>query len=479
MSKRKKNKNLPNRSDRNNPRASSEKAPVSITLRAPELRGIRLRGFKSHRDKLELEIRPLTILAGENSGGKSSVVQPLLLMKQTLEAQHDPDVLQLNGACIKVDEAKDLFWLGRQDGLENKVWTSGIFDGLTWTEMDYAHGEQHGLKLIETRLTNEGKTLSLRDDTSPNVIIEGLRSLHPLQPGRSIYDAFLLNHFVPRPVVGRCSHRLVWYMGKEGEKALRTDLPQGFLPELSSFSPIISAMIHLPGLRGNPERSYLITRVSDRFPGPFQHYTASVLDAWREANDPRFNDVGKDLQHLQSTWRVHTQRKGDTHVELHVARLPRPSGDEAADSKDVVNIADVGFGASQVLPVVVALRAAARGQLVHIEQPELHLHPNAQVKMADLLINAARRGVRLIVETHSSVLLTAIQVAVAEDTSNATRDLVAMHWFWRDPDGISRIKSAELQSDGTYGSWPVNFADVEMDIQRRFIKASFDKQQVS
>ena len=72
----------------------------------------------------------------------------------------------------------------------------------------------------------------------------------------------------------------------------------------------------------------------------------------------------------------------------------------------MVSIADVGFGVSQVLPVLVALTSREiRDSLVYLEQPELHLHPNAQVALAQMLADAAKRGVRVVAETHSSLLL--------------------------------------------------------------------------
>jgi predicted ATPase len=229
----------------------------------------------------------------------------------------------------------------------------------------------------------------------------------------------------------------------------------------------LEGLIHLPGLRGNPERAYRVTGVSDRFPGPFQEYTASILEVWQEQQDERLAGVREDLKSLRLTHHVETRRLDDTRVEV---RLGRCMG-ESSGERDLVNIADVGFGASQALPVVVALRAARKNQMVHIEQPELHLHPNAQVAMADLLVAAIDRGARLIVETHSSVLLRALQLKIAE-RGKPLADQVAFHWFHRDPTGASVVKTAEIQPDGSVGDWPVDFADVEMDVQRRFIQAS-------
>src|SRR5262249_40444485 len=69
---------------------------------------IQVAGFKSIRDEQRIEIRPLTILAGANSSGKSSMMQPLLLLKQTLEVPYDPGPLQLNGPNVKFTSADQL-----------------------------------------------------------------------------------------------------------------------------------------------------------------------------------------------------------------------------------------------------------------------------------------------------------------------------------------------------------------------------------
>lgn len=229
-------------------------------------------------------------------------------------------------------------------------------------------------------------------------------------------------------------------------------------------------VVHLPGLRGNPERAYKVSGApaENLFPGSFVHYVATLLVAWHEAQDPRLDEVSRALADLHLTSHITPSRRSHVEVELKVGRTPSGSRGSKAEP---VNIADVGFGVSQVLPVVVALVAAQPGQLVHIEQPELHLHPRAQVALASELIRAAQRGVRLVVETHSSVLLSALQVAVADGA--AAPDLVGLHWFTRDAEGATQITSAELDRAGTYGDWPVDFADIELDVARRLIEAAF------
>ena len=144
-----------------------------------------------------------------------------------------------------------------------------------------------------------------------------------------------------------------------------------------------------------------------------------------------------------------------------------PQGPKSKVS-DMVSIADVGFGVSQTLPVVVALREAKPGQLVYLEQPEIHLHPRAQTAMAKVLADAARRGVHVVAETHSALLILGIQTLVAE--GKLSPELVKLHWFER-RDGATKIKSADLDEAGSFGDWPEDFADLALEAQSKYLDA--------
>jgi hypothetical protein len=229
----------------------------------------------------------------------------------------------------------------------------------------------------------------------------------------------------------------------------------------------IMAIIHIPGLRGLPGRAYPATGTGPRFPGPFDPYTASVVHDWQEKGDDRASVVGTHLESLGLTWTVKTRRILSTQIEVLVGRLPH-RGRNGAD--DLVNIADVGFGVSQVLPVLVALLAAEPGRLVYLEQPELHLHPRAQVALAGILADAAKRGVRVVAETHSALLLLAVQTLVAEG-SLPPGDVI-LHWFERGKDGVTKVKPADLDEAGRFGDWPEDFGSVTLRAQGQYLDAA-------
>ena len=224
--------------------------------------------------------------------------------------------------------------------------------------------------------------------------------------------------------------------------------------------------IHLPGLRGNTARTYKPANTGPQYPGTFENYTASIIHKWQETTDERLGTLADTLYALGLTGQIATKKIDDTRIEVQVSLLPH----RGTGQTDMVSIADVGFGVSQVLPVLVALLVAEPGRLVYLEQPELDLHPRAQVALAQVLVDAAKRGVRVVAETHSSLLLLAVQTLVAE--GDLSPELVKLHWFTRGEDGATKIDTADLDEAGAYGDWPEDFDDVDLKAQSRYIKAA-------
>lgn len=412
-------------------------------------------GYKSIRDEQTIDIAPLTILAGANSSGKSSMMQPLLLLKQTLEAPYDPGALLLNGPNVRFTKAKQIF-SNVAEGGRSEQFRVGVHltDGGGVTSA-FRIGEEDPIEVFET------------SDGSCTLCLD--RAFEQPQP--SILQLFAES--LEKQFGERWIERVNWQIYRDrcfllGVPSIGdTSLPFCFPRDLgASIADHARAVIHVPGLRGNPKRTYPLTAVGDAFPGTFGDYVASIVAHWERSGDPKIGQVNEDLVTLGLTSRVTASKIGDTNVELSVGRLPSPP---AGGRDDTVNIADVGFGVSQVLPVVVALHAAKDGQLVYVEQPELHLHPRAQCRLAEVLAAAAKRGVRVVAETHSALLLLAIQALVAD--GNLPAAMVKLHWFQRGKDGSSTITSASLDESGAFGDWPEDFADVELRLEASYLDA--------
>jgi hypothetical protein len=224
--------------------------------------------------------------------------------------------------------------------------------------------------------------------------------------------------------------------------------------------------VHVGGLRGLPGRMYPRTGSGPLFPGRFDPYTGSLILDWQQTSDPRRTAVAADLAALRLADDVTARAVGDVGVEVFVSL--RPVGSRKG-RKDTANIVDVGTSVQHVLPVVVALHAAEPGRLVYIEQPEIHLHPRAQVALASILADAAKSGVRVVAETHSSLLLLGIRTLIADGKLDPS--LVRLHWFERGSDGVTTVTSRDVDANGAWGDWPEDFADVSLKEQVRYLEA--------
>ncbi len=120
--------------------------------------------------------------------------------------------------------------------------------------------------------------------------------------------------------------------------------------------------------------------------------------------------------------------------------------------------------------MLVALLAAAPGQLVYIEQPEIHLHPLAQYKLAAIIAEASKRGVLVVIETHSDILIRGVQTLVAKGELDPA--IVKLHWFSRSPeDGSTTVTCAELDETGSFGDWPQDFDTTALLTEKAYLDA--------
>jgi putative AbiEii toxin of type IV toxin-antitoxin system/AAA ATPase-like protein len=422
---------------------------------------IAVSGFKSIHTRQAIEIRPLTILAGANSSGKSSMMQTLLLLKQTLEAPYDPGPLLIYGPNVKFSQVKQMFFHSAGTSKSQMIEIELHFDG-TELRLSYSGKRRRGYGPPELVAQTEGTVhgeITLNEHYGSEDAIKQFKDntyWNPIISAKGMNQAEVIRN--------RCF--------LEARLSPPGDLP--VMKEIIHFFPgrpfisHLKEIIHVPGLRGNPERAYPVTAIGETFPGTFEDYAASVIAHWGELSDSNLDRLGEALAHLGLTWKVHARAVDDTKVELRVGRLIRP---KQGGASDLVNIADVGFGISQTLPVVVALLTAGPGQIVFIEQPEIHLHPRAQVAMAEVLAKAAKRGVRVVIETHSSLLLLGVQSLVAEGILPASD--VALHWFLRHPEsGVTTVRSAELDEAGRFGDWPEDFGEVALEAESRYLSAA-------
>ena len=434
---------------------------------------IRVSGFKSI-DNESIEIRPLTILAGANSSGKSSIMQPMLLMKQTLDATYDPGPFLLYGPHVKFTQFEQFLPDGEDDCTQTL--TTGFQIGqntfLGSNFQFHIENDQQQRWIELTRMSadaiSEHKVLTTR--MTEEEIMNLLPLVHRMRIETEKKDSEEFPERLPKHELrigrSRCFLQIEWILKFEIVNSTSViSFPVNPTPTLQNA---LQEMIHIPGLRGNLERTYPIAPASGpNFSGEFGNYIAGLILHWQAVSDGKLEDIWANLRSLKLADWVIAKPVSDVEAELLVSRTLVNSRKYSEENS--VNIADVGFGVSQILPILVALAVAKSGQLVYVEQPELHLHPRAQVELAKVLADAAKRGVRIVIETHSSLLLQGILTLIAEE--EISPEHVMLHWFQRDERGKTSISSHSPDENGAYGEWPVDFADVSLGIQGKYLDA--------
>ena len=477
---------------------------------------ISVSGYKSLAGECSIEIAPLTILSGANSSGKSSIMQPLLLMKQTLESTYDAGSLKLNGANVRLTSIDQIFTksansshnstsnsfaieveLDRQKSLQSVFGKENLTRGIQVTSSSYKINDNEltisldmrnadvlrilpdtarnkiqssyndNLIALKQLISAENKSGSTSKIKSLNRLLDSLESTSHLSVKR--HQCFL---YVDSIDLSAQINLVSIFQSKPKTNNTPSDLLYSFGGGglCRSVEMRIRQLIHVPGLRGNPERTYPVSSISDEFTGTFENYVASIVHYWKITKDTRLKNLGEALQTLGLTWKVDAKQIDATQVEIRVGRL---TNKRKGQSTDMVSIADVGFGLSQTLPVVVALLVAEPEQLVYLEQPEIHLHPRAQANLAQLLVDAANRGVRVVVETHSELLIRRVQSLVAED--KITAEKVKLHWFKQDDNGFTNITTASLDETGAFGDWPEDFSEISLQEESRYLDAAESK----
>lgn len=447
----------------------------SVRREPRSISSLSVAGFKSISQEQSIEIKPLTILAGANSSGKSSIIQPLLLLKQTLEATYNPGPLKIDGPNIKFDAFDQFLSVNNKAAHVTDFAVSIGISKETVITTCFSKLPDKPLEVQKTEYQIDETKFSFRKEMSPEEIFEMMPSTFKEQYQKSelLREANLKIervHSFLRPVLRDKSDEPVLFFTEAVAFLGMLDSELMFLERRSQ------ELIHIPGVRGLPARFFPQTVVGPTFPGTFEVYTGSVIWEWQQNEPTKIQDLQRDLANLQlGTSEIQARKIGDIQIEVLVSRLPSSSGSNGSKNgsknkkHDMVSLADVGLGVSHTLSVLVALQAARPGQLVYIEQPEIHLHPKAQVAMAQILANAATRGVRVVVETHSELMLLAVQTLIAE--GKLSPNLVKLHWFERDKGGVTKITPANLDEDGAFGEWPQDFGSTVLQIQKEYLDA--------
>lgn len=421
---------------------------------------MRLRGFKSWKDTGDIALRPITGFFGTNSSGKTSLLQALLLLKQTAESSD-------RGQIFHFGDGRSLVDLGDVTDVVHRRGSGAVSVSLDWIADAPAEvRDSENQKITESDA--RGFSVAVAHDgarTRPLAINEMSHRIGGASFGMRRNDRgyqlfaeaedfrFLRSQGRPRlrlPPPVRCYGFPVEVRGSYRNAEFLSDLE-------SHFERQMDRIHYLGPLRAYPERRYRWTGSRPSDMGRAGELAVAAILAARAREDKISMGRGRKRRTLEEHVAHWLRELGLIHafrVEPLTEGLFKVLVRQTADSAEVP-ITDVGFGVSQILPVLVLCFYAPTGSTILLEQPEIHLHPLAQSGLADALLDARkRRNVQILIESHSEHLLRRLQLRVSEEKLSASD--VAL-WFCGVEQGESRATKLRLDVLGSIGNWPRNF----------------------
>lgn len=359
------------------------------------IRKIELSLFKCF-DLLKLPLAELTLLSGTNASGKSSFLQSLVLLNQTILENESSQRLILNGNILKLGTVQDVV---------NKV-----------------HGRQEfSLVIVDDDSRHEWVFSGQREEMSMSVrYISDVISSAPLRKLIPSSDSYI-------PPICNTLESLTYITAE------RIGPKDYYLLEDRN-------LIQTVGSKGEYAVSILY-----RFSGEIVESAITI------------DDIPPILMRQVEAW----MNKFFPGCGIEVTPISRMNavtlGVRNSDETDYHRPINVGFGLTQILPILVAVLSARPNDLILIENPEVHLHPAGQALMGSFLAQAASSGIQIILETHSDHLLNGIRRAVSRKV--LTPEQVALHFFRNSKSGLDHVVSPQLDANGSIDSWPEDFFD--------------------
>jgi predicted ATPase len=310
---------------------------------------LHIQNYKSHEDT-RLELKPLTILTGVNGSGKSSIIQSLLLLRQSYKGKQLDKNLSLNGAFCEIGTGKDaIFQSAKDDFIQFSI---KIDDKKKYT-WKYASNENKDYLPVFEKVQQTYLDLETLPLFNTNFQYLSAGRLPELKFERE--DVLVENErqISQRKGYGELVAQFLYYYG-EKEK-----VNGALLNANSSFNDLIHQ-----------------------------------VTAWEREINPKVN--------------VLPQKTGDSYTVYYSFDRSASLG-----STDPLKSENVAFGLNYALPIITALLAAKPGSLLLIENPEAHLHPRGQSKLSELIALAAQNGVQVIIETHSDHIFNGVLKAVS------------------------------------------------------------------
>jgi len=459
------------------------------------LKQIKLTNFKCFQEETTFPLSNFNLLTGINSSGKSTFLQALLLMRQSIEYDIYTTRLVLNGSCVNlgsfddvrnrnISRSESIFFEFEFHNTDEQDTTKIVFEGKVRYQLEPKIDEMSlhipGVAISQRsysenpRFPQEEKRFCLyhvKEDLYSDVDSTGskphIRFFRLIKLNPNFF--FKVEEVERKRVESEQIPLLSAYKKYVSPISLMQDDTPRFTYCVTGFSNKTDLFDYFQFVGREDQDDLYLEKIhfisADRI-GPQEFYWKKTL--------PKFANVG-----IKGEWAVNLLDKirdklvnealclGEdaktliTQTEAWLGKILSPLKLEVPPSKTNIlefflgesKPTNVGFGYSSALPIVVSGLVAQPGEKLIVENPEIHLHPKAQSALIAFLVKVANTGVQVFVESHSDHVLNALRIAVLK--KQLTSDEVNILYF---QENISPIK-IDIEEDGRIENWPTDFFD--------------------
>lgn len=387
---------------------------------------IELQNFKCFQEKTVFPLGQLTLLTGLNGRGKSSLLQSLLLMRQSIEYDERTRKLILNGNCLNLGTFDEIRNTGTSR--EKPIYFNYFYDNTT----------------DEITTTQGSINYSFVEDKNDDLVV----ALTKVEIKENFYSP------LEKHKNSNTSHKIVNY--------------NPTILQSSTTRVKFSAIHYISADRIGPQDFYLRSTLS-KFPnvGLKGEQTVNLLHRMKDELINEQLCLGDNAQTLiiqTQEWlnKIFDGAKVEVSgSQTNVLELMLNS----SLSKDRFRPVNIGFGYHCILPIIVSGLIAKEGEILIVENPEAHLHPKAQSELAKFLAKVSSCGIQILIESHSDHILNGLRIAVL-DNILSHEDLSILFFSHKIGQSLVQIP---IDSDGKIEEWPDGFFDqIDKDFERLF-----------
>ncbi|MDR2272073.1 MAG: DUF3696 domain-containing protein [Sphingobacterium sp.] len=370
-----------------------------------------IENYKAFQKKQTIEIKPITLLIGKNSSGKSSIAKLFTLLENSLSGNISEPLLLENNNVSLGGEFRDLAF--------RRLPTTPIIFTLQFAmcEIEVAvllEKSDYEVRILNWNYVSDNFNLKLSYSPSSGYTDE---------TGQT-YDCEF-GGFIPKKMI---------LNGKDLAPSLLSTIPTLDVDYIGPFRILPDRQFHLIG-----KMEYNKTGVKGEFAYP-------ILGISQFLKKDLHTTVGKWYKENFNGW------------ELKVEASSRPFIEILLEKNDTsVNIVDVGQGMNQALPLVVRANISKQNSIIVLEQPELHLHPAAHADLAELFAKSAvQKKQTFIIETHAENFILRLRKLIVENDFGLTKDDVIIYFVDDCESGGQEINEITINAEGDLSDWPDN-----------------------